>query len=78
MNKKKDVIKLPQEKKDEMVALIKNYFLRERGEEIGNLAALLMLDFIIEELAPDFYNQGVLDSYRCMQDMVEDLLAIQK
>jgi uncharacterized protein (DUF2164 family) len=78
MNKKNNVIKLPQEKKDEMVSLIKNYFLRERGEEIGNLAAILMLDFITEELAPEFYNRGVMDSYRCMQDMVEDLLAIQK
>ena len=78
MNKRNDPIKLPKEKKDEMVSLVKNYFLRERGEEIGNLAAVLILDFITEELALEFYNQGVMDSYRCMQEMVEDLLAIQK
>ena len=78
MTKKNNAITLPKEKKAEMVSLIKKYFLSERGEEIGNLAAVLMLDFITEELAPEFYNQGVMDSYRCMQDMVEDLLAIQK
>ncbi|HVP94863.1 MAG TPA: DUF2164 domain-containing protein [Methanoregulaceae archaeon] len=76
--KKYNSVKLTPEKRDEMVAAVKNYFLRERGEELGNLAAGLVLDFITEELAPEFYNQGVYDSYRCMQDMIEDLLAIQK
>ena len=42
------------------------------------LAAVLLLDFITEELGPEFYNLGVMDSYRCMQDMAEDLLAIRK
>ena len=78
MNKKHNAITLPKEKKDEMVSLIIKYFHSERGEEIGNLAAVLMMDFITEELAPEFYNQGVMDSYRYMQEMVEDLLAIQK
>jgi uncharacterized protein (DUF2164 family) len=75
---KNNAIKLTREKKDEMVSQIKNHFLKEREEEIGNLAAGLMLEFITEELAPEFYNQGVQDSYLCMQDMIEDLLAIQK
>jgi uncharacterized protein (DUF2164 family) len=75
---KNNAIKLTREKKDEMVSQIKNHFLKERDEEIGNLAAGLMLEFITEELAPEFYNLGVQDSYRCMQDMIEDLLAIQK
>jgi uncharacterized protein (DUF2164 family) len=75
---KNNAIKLTPAKKDEMVLAIRNYFSKEREEEIGNLAAVLMLEFITEKLAPEFYNQGVHDSYRCMQDMIEDLLAIQK
>jgi uncharacterized protein (DUF2164 family) len=75
---KTNAIKLTKEKKDEMVLAIRNYFSKEREEEIGNLAAVLMLEFITEKMAPEFYNQGVQDSYRCMQDMIEDLLAIQK
>jgi uncharacterized protein (DUF2164 family) len=46
-------------------------------EEIGDLAAGLLLDFIIENLAPDFYNQGVDDAYRFMKEAAEDLLSIR-
>ena len=71
-------IKISREKRDEMVSAIKNYFLTEREEEIGDLAADLILEFIIEEIAPEFYNQGVYDSYKYMENMREDLLSIQK
>ena len=33
-----------------MILAIKHYFLKEREEEIGDLRAGLMLDFILEEL----------------------------
>lgn len=71
-------IKISKEKKAEMVTAIKNYYLIERDEEIGDLAAGLLLDFITAELAPEFYNQGVADSHAFMEKQLEDLLAIQK
>ena len=77
MNRKKD-IKLTKEKKDDMVSKIKAYFLEEREEELGDLASGLILNFIIEELAEEFYNQGVYDSYKYMNERIEDLLSIQK
>jgi len=52
--------------------------LKEREEKIGDLAAGLILEFITEKLAPEFYNQGIYDSYKYMQDTIEDLLSIQK
>lgn len=61
-----------------MILAIKTYFLKERDEEIGDLAAGLCLDFILEKIAPDFYNQGVHDSYTFVKDSAEDLLSIQK
>jgi len=73
-----NTINVTKEKRDEMVSAIKNYFSKEREEEIGDLASGLILDFIIKELAPEFYNQGVYDSYKYMQDTIEDLLSIQK
>jgi uncharacterized protein (DUF2164 family) len=76
--KKEDAIKLTKEQRDEMIAGIKHYFLKKREEEIGDLQAGLVLDFILEELAPEFYNQGVSDSYMYMKDTIEDLLSIQK
>jgi uncharacterized protein (DUF2164 family) len=71
-------IKISREKRDEMVSAIKNYFEKEREEEIGDLASGLILDFIIEEIAPEFYNQGVYDAYKYMENMKEDLLSILK
>ena len=71
-------VKLTKEKQEDMIASIKAYFLKERDEEIGDLASGFILDFIIEKLAPEFYNQGVWDSYAYMNEKVEDLLEIQK
>ena len=76
--KKDRKIKLAKEKRDEMVLAIKQYFSKERDEEIGDLAAGLILEFVLEELAPEFYNQGVSDSRRYLEDMLPDLLSIQK
>ena len=73
-----NTIKVTKEQRDEIIAAIKHYFLKNREEEIGDLQAGLMLDFILEELAPEFYNQGVSDSYTYMKDTIEDLLSIQK
>ncbi|ARC86651.1 MULTISPECIES: DUF2164 domain-containing protein [Clostridium] len=70
-------IKLSKEKREEMISKIKNYFLEEREEELGDLACGMILDFIIEELSSEFYNQGVYDSYKFMNDRIEDLLEIQ-
>jgi len=70
--------KLSKEKRLEMIESIKNYFDNEREEELGNLASGLILDFFMEELADEFYNQGVWDSHVYMNDRVEDLLGIQK
>ena len=75
--KEKGKIKLTKEQKEDMISAIKNYFLNEREEEIGDLASNLMLNFIIEELAPEFYNKGVYDSYKYMTERSEDLLSIQ-
>jgi len=61
-----------------MVAAIKLYFSNERDEDLGDLAAVLILDFFLEKLAPEIYNQGVFDSYAFMGDRIDDLLGIQK
>jgi uncharacterized protein (DUF2164 family) len=73
----KDRFKLPKEKRDDMISEIKYFFLKERDEELGDLAAGMILDFIIEKLAAEFYNQGVYDSQKYMNDRVEELLSIQ-
>jgi uncharacterized protein (DUF2164 family) len=73
-----NTLTVTKERRDEMISSVKNYFLKERDEEIGDLAAGLILDFILEKLAPEFYNQGVYDSHQYIKDAAEDLLSIQK
>ena len=75
---KENPLQLHKERRTEMITGIRDYFSRERGEEIGDLAAGLMLDFIVEQLGPEFYNQGVEDAYRYMKDATEDLLSIRR
>lgn len=75
--KKTEKIKLSKEKREDMISAIKYFFLKERDEELGDLASGMILDFVIKELAPEFYNQGVYDSSKYMSDRVEDLLSIQ-
>lgn len=69
--------KLDKQKKSDMIKSIQAYFLKERDEDLGELAATLILDFFVEELAQEFYNQGVYDAYRYMTTRVEDMLEIQ-
>lgn len=76
--KKKTGIKIDMKKREDMISSIKSFFLDERDEDLGDLASSLILDFIIDELAPEFYNQGVEDSYKYMNDKIEDLLGIKK
>lgn len=75
MRKKMDISK---EKRIELRDKIKAYFQNERDEEIGDLAASLILDFVIEELAPEFYNQGIFDAYKYFSDRTEDILGLQR
>jgi len=74
----REEIQLTKEKKAKMISEIKTYFAKEREEDLGDLAADIVLRFVIEKLAPEFYNQGVLDSYKYLGSRVEDILSLQK
>jgi uncharacterized protein (DUF2164 family) len=76
MGKRK--IELSKEQRADMATAIRKYFREERGEELGELASHLVLDFIVEKLGPQFYNMGVADASRYMSERVEDMLSLQK
>lgn len=54
---------------------VKKYFLEERGEELGDLAASLVLDFFLERIGPELYNQGLDDAHAWYSRRLEDLEA---
>jgi uncharacterized protein (DUF2164 family) len=55
-------IELAREERDDAVRRLRSYFEREREEELGDLAAGLLYDFIAEELGSYFYNKGLSDA----------------
>ncbi|MEA4827392.1 DUF2164 domain-containing protein [Clostridium sp. JNZ J1-5] len=71
-------MKLDKQKREQMINEIKTYFSKERDEDLGDLGASLILDFIIEKLAPAFYNQGVYDAYQYINDRMDDVLGLQR
>ena len=60
-----------------MLTEIKQYYLRERDEEIGDLYAALLLDFFAAKLAPIFYNLGINDAKAMLLDKLEDLHGLE-
>ena len=71
-------ITITEEAKKEMIQAIKTYFLKERDEDLGDLAAYLILDLFLDTLAPHAYNQGIYDAYKYINDKSEDLLGYLK
>lgn len=69
---------ISKEKRTDMINSIKEYFENERNEEMGDLAAGLLLNFFMEELASEFYNQGVQDAHKYMSDRLDDIFEIEK
>jgi uncharacterized protein (DUF2164 family) len=66
-------IELSKEDRQQAIASIERYFLAERDEKIGNLAAGALLGFFLEEIAPSAYNRGVLDAQEKIQARVAEL-----
>ncbi len=59
---------VPLSKEDREIALerIKAHLREETGEEPGDLAAMMTLDWVAEDLAPLFYNAGIGAAQRAL------------
>jgi uncharacterized protein (DUF2164 family) len=66
-------IELSKEARKELIASIERYFLQEREEKIGNIAAGALLGFFLEELGPVVYNQAVAEVQERLQARVAEL-----
>ena len=68
---------LEKEFKDKAIEDIKKFFWNERDEEIGDLAAILLLDFFADKLAPVFYNHGIKDAISFLNETTEDMYGLE-
>ena len=66
-------IEMNRDQRREAADLIKRHFLEEREEEIGDLAAGLMLDFFLKRLGGYIYNQALSDARTWFMQKLEGL-----
>ena len=75
-------ILLSKGQKAEVMNEIQRFFLEERGEEIGELAAETVFYFIKENVGAYFYNKGIEDSKTIVEQKIfsveEDLEALKR
>lgn len=75
-------IKIPKEQKQELIANVQDYYYSEFSDEIGELAAENLVDFMLKELSPYIYNQAIADARATVEQKMlsleEDLYALEK
>ncbi|WP_335873030.1 DUF2164 domain-containing protein [Bacillus sp. 2205SS5-2] len=75
-------IRIPKEERDEIALLIQQFFYEQNGDEIGEIFAENLLDFMLKEIGPYLYNQGVADAKDVLEQkyisMEEDLYALKR
>ena len=69
-------IKLSEEQRRQSIASIKRYVAQELDQDIGDLKAGLLLDFVLKEIAPSVYNGAVSDAQTYVRDRLSDLESV--
>ncbi len=71
--RKMSEIKFSTKQRGDIVAELQNYFENELEIELGQFDADFLLDFISKKLGPVFYNQGVRDAQKLIENKVLDI-----
>jgi uncharacterized protein (DUF2164 family) len=66
-------ITVPPDKKKQILDSIKRYARENLDQEIGDLQAGLLLEFVLKEIAPTVYNQAIADAQAYMRGRLDDL-----
>lgn len=66
-------IEIPKDKQQRLIGSIRKYFDQNMEEELGDLKAMLLLDFCLKEIGPVIYNQAIGDARAFMTEKVADL-----
>lgn len=68
-------IELTKQEIADIVPSMQRYFREELDQELGELRAKLLLDYLMKEVAPFAYNRGVRDAEIFFRGKVQDLSA---
>lgn len=69
----KPAITLSDEARTQAIASLRRYFAEELDDDIGDLKADLLLQFILEEIGPTVYNRAIGDARAFFEERAADL-----
>ena len=67
------MITLSEDVRRQATASLKRYLAEELDQDVGDLKAGLLLEFILKEIAPSVYNGAIADAQIFLRDRVADL-----
>jgi uncharacterized protein (DUF2164 family) len=66
-------IELKKQETADLIPSLQKYFREELDQDLSELQARFLLKFILQEIAPFAYNQGVADAEAFFRSKIEDL-----
>ena len=66
-------VTLPDASRTQAIASLRQYVAENMDEEIGDLKAAMLLDYILAEHGPAIYNQAIADARAYFEERVSDL-----
>ena len=72
----KPTITVSEDARKQAIASLREYFAANLDEEIGDLKAGVLFDFILGELGPTIYNQAIADAQTFLEERVGDLSGV--
>ena len=69
----KPAITFTDDARKQAVASIRRYFKEELEQDIGDLKAGLVLDYVLRELGPTVYNRAIADARAFFEERAADL-----
>ena len=76
------MIDFPPNQRAEMIERVRAYCSNELSIELGRFDAEFLVDFFTREIAPYYYNQGLLDAQAAllkrMDDVKEAIMSLEK
>jgi uncharacterized protein (DUF2164 family) len=70
-------IKLGPQTEEYLLKSIRQFFVEELDEDVGDLKARSVLDFCIREIGPSVYNQAITDAQETLQVAILDLSGVR-
>ncbi len=70
-------VKLDEKTEAYLLGSIREFFAEELDEDIGELKARAVLEYVIKEIAPSVYNQAIADAQATLGMAVADLAGVR-